>query len=47
LAALQSFYKDLFDLDLPGDDTHEEARLWEYWFEDKMLQRNVTRCSGV
>ena len=47
LARLQAFYKNTFDADLPGACTHGEARLWEYWFEDRLLQRNVTRRNGV
>jgi len=47
LARLQAFYKNTFEADLPGACTHTEARLWEYWFEDRLLQRNVTRKNGV
>ncbi len=43
LSRLKSFYRNMFGVDLPATHAQPEARLWEYWFEDRMLQHDVPR----
>ncbi len=47
LTRLQTFYKGRFGVELPVTSTHTEARLWEFWFETRILHRDVVRRTGA
>lgn len=47
MTRLQTFYKSRFGVELPATSAHAEARLWEFWFETRILHRDVVRRNGA